>query len=110
MPKNDGFIASISLNDAVGQHVNFIRWSVHGDWVQQVKYYCINFLLHIPCARKYVKNLLGKEKMLVTSIFSFSHNVIYLTEDKFYNFNLFRIVILVWTRLAPPEWLGGERV
>jgi hypothetical protein len=36
MPKNDGFIASISLNDAVGPNVNFIRWAVHGDWVQQV--------------------------------------------------------------------------
>ncbi|KAL4229841.1 hypothetical protein ACF0H5_010233 [Mactra antiquata] len=39
MPKNDGFIASVSLNDAVGPNVNFIRWSVHGDWVQQLKYY-----------------------------------------------------------------------
>ncbi|XP_060601618.1 WD repeat-containing protein on Y chromosome-like isoform X3 [Ruditapes philippinarum] len=39
MPKNDGFIASISLNDAVGPNVNFIRWAVHGDWVQQLKYY-----------------------------------------------------------------------
>jgi len=36
MPKNDGFIASVSLNDAVGPRVNFIRWAVHSDWVQQV--------------------------------------------------------------------------
>ncbi|XP_076467714.1 cilia- and flagella-associated protein 337-like [Babylonia areolata] len=40
MPKQDGFIASISL-DAVanGPNVQFIRWQVHGDWVQQIKYY-----------------------------------------------------------------------
>ena len=34
--KVDDFIASVSLNDAVGPNVNFIRWAVHGDWVQQV--------------------------------------------------------------------------
>lgn len=40
MPKLDGFIATISL-DAVANwpNVQFIRWQVHGDWVQQVKYY-----------------------------------------------------------------------
>ncbi|KAH3841539.1 hypothetical protein DPMN_115005 [Dreissena polymorpha] len=37
--KIDDFIASISLNDAVGANVNFIRWDVHKDWVQQLKYY-----------------------------------------------------------------------
>ncbi|XP_052794800.1 WD repeat-containing protein on Y chromosome-like [Mya arenaria] len=37
--KVDDFIASVSLNDAVGPNVNFIRWAVHGDWVQQLKYY-----------------------------------------------------------------------
>ena len=38
MPKQDGFIASVSL-DAVanGPTVQFIRWQVHGDWVQQVR-------------------------------------------------------------------------
>lgn len=38
LPKHEGFIASVSL-DAVasGPHVQFIRWSVHGDWIQQVR-------------------------------------------------------------------------
>ena len=38
LPKHDGFIASISLNDAINSsnnNVDFKRWSVHGDWVQQ---------------------------------------------------------------------------
>ena len=30
-----------------------------------------------------------KEKMLVTSIFSFSHNIFYNSQNKFYFFNLF---------------------
>ncbi|XP_046574299.1 WD repeat-containing protein on Y chromosome-like [Haliotis rubra] len=40
MPRHDGFIASISLDSvASGPNVQFIRWQVHGDWVQQLKYY-----------------------------------------------------------------------
>ncbi|XP_041358198.1 WD repeat-containing protein on Y chromosome-like [Gigantopelta aegis] len=40
MPRQDGFIASISLDVVAGcPNVQFIRWYVHGDWVQQIKYY-----------------------------------------------------------------------
>ncbi|XP_050415483.1 WD repeat-containing protein on Y chromosome [Patella vulgata] len=40
MPKHDAFIASISLDSvASSPNVRFIRWQVHGDWVQQLKYY-----------------------------------------------------------------------
>ncbi|KAL5011758.1 hypothetical protein ScPMuIL_010309 [Solemya velum] len=40
MPKHDGFIASISLDSAAASaNVEFIRWKVHLDWVQQLKYY-----------------------------------------------------------------------
>lgn len=38
MPKHDGFIASISLDSAAASaNVEFIRWKVHLDWVQQVR-------------------------------------------------------------------------
>ena len=36
-PKAEG-IASIALDQiAVGPYTKFIRWKVHGDWVQQVR-------------------------------------------------------------------------
>ncbi|KAK3594288.1 hypothetical protein CHS0354_017011 [Potamilus streckersoni] len=40
-PKHEKFIASISLNDAIekGDSVQFIRWKVHGDWLNEIKYY-----------------------------------------------------------------------
>ena len=33
--------------------------------------------------KKTFKNIVGKEQMLVTSIFSFSHNVFYFSQNKF---------------------------
>ncbi|XP_070198273.1 cilia- and flagella-associated protein 337-like isoform X3 [Littorina saxatilis] len=40
MPKQDGFIASMSLDGVANSpNVQFIRWQVHSDWVQQIKYY-----------------------------------------------------------------------
>ena len=40
-----------------------------------------------------LKTLLEKEKMLVTSISSFFHNVFYLNEDKNHNFRNIEIVV-----------------
>ncbi|XP_069131359.1 LOW QUALITY PROTEIN: cilia- and flagella-associated protein 337-like [Argopecten irradians] len=38
-PKHDG-IASVSLDSVIKiQKVQYLRWQVHGDWVQQLKYY-----------------------------------------------------------------------
>ncbi|XP_062577533.1 uncharacterized protein LOC134239370 [Saccostrea cucullata] len=40
LPSKEGFIAEISLSDAISKSkIQFIRWKVHGDWVQQLKYY-----------------------------------------------------------------------
>ncbi|KAK3099235.1 hypothetical protein FSP39_001323 [Pinctada imbricata] len=40
MPCKEGFIAEISLSDAISKSkVQFLRWKVHNDWVQQLKYY-----------------------------------------------------------------------
>ena len=41
------------------------------------------FFLHL-WDRRLLKTLCEKEKMLVTSIFSFSHSVFYPVKDKFY--------------------------
>lgn len=39
MPKRDG-IASVSIEVvAKNSNTHFLRWKVHEDWVQQVKYY-----------------------------------------------------------------------
>lgn len=40
LPSKEGFIAEISLSDAISKSkIQFIRWKVHRDWVQQLKYY-----------------------------------------------------------------------
>ncbi|WAQ98681.1 WDR49-like protein [Mya arenaria] len=63
--KVDGFIASVSLNDAVGPNVNFIRWAVYGDWVQQLKYYhdidCTTGSTHVEAQLKEIKDVGQKE-------------------------------------------------
>ena len=39
MPKNEG-IASVTMQSfADKSSIKYIRWKVHGDWVQQLKYY-----------------------------------------------------------------------
>ena len=37
LPSKEGFIAEISLSDAISKSkIQFIRWKGHRDWVQQV--------------------------------------------------------------------------
>ena len=54
-------------------------------------YKCINFNHTIlefndPKDKKFLTTSWEKEKMLVTSIFSFSHNIFYLFQNKFHFF------------------------
>ena len=78
MPKQDGFIASISL-DAVanGPNVQFIRWQVHGDWVQQVRLMITmmirsdHFLVPVQCTGNWSCFPRGKRTATATQLFFF---------------------------------------
>ena len=54
-----------------------------------------------PCKRSLLKTLREKEKMLVTSIFSFSHNVFYSFQNRFQFFSHIYFVICKCFRFQP---------
>ena len=52
----------------------------HWSWFNPLPH---NHNISRPCIRNLLKTLWEKEKMLATSIFSFSHNIFYPSQDKF---------------------------
>lgn len=50
LPSKEGFIAEISLSDAISKSkIQFIRWKVHRDWVQQVRTLSYHHQKKLPC-------------------------------------------------------------
>ena len=57
-----------------------------------------------PCIKSPLKTLWEKEKMLVTSIFSFSHNVFYPSQNKLQLFNYIYFVVCKCFQFGPVQF------
>lgn len=89
MPKRDG-IASVSIEVvAKNSNTHFLRWKVHEDWVQQVKYYH-DLRQVISCSNHANTALVIGNYLHINALFCRLLNLVKISSRLYFRFDAYR--------------------